>query len=214
MITIHGRKTSSNVQAVMWLIAELGLDYDRLDIGGHFGGNDTAQFLAMNPMGQVPVLQEADLTLCESQAIIRYLAQKPEAASLWPDTPAKRAVIDQWMEWAKQAFYPVITYKVFWQLIRVSAAERNFDLIAEGEAELQKLMKIADAQIAKNGWLAGSEFSVADISFGTHLYRYFTADFKRGDFPALAAYYDRLCMRQTYQAHVMISYESLRAKGA
>lgn len=214
MITIFGRKTSSNVQAVMWMIAELGLAHERLDFGGQFGGNDTADFLAMNPMGLVPVLQEADLTLWESQAIIRYLAQKPQATSLWPEAPESRAIIDQWMEWAKHNVYPVITYKVFWQLIRVTAAERNHELIAEGEAELKKLMAIAEAQIAKKGWLSGSEFSIADISFGTHLYRYFTADFARGDYPALAAYYDKLCQREAYQAHVMISYESLRAKGA
>lgn len=212
MITIHGRATSSNVQAVMWAIGEMGLSHNRIDVGGAFGGTDTAEFLALNPMGRVPVLQDGALTLFESQAILRYLATKSEATTIWPQSPKALAISDQWMEWAKVNFYPVLTYKVFWQLIRVGAQDRDYELIADGADTLKELMAIAEEQIAQYGWLAGPDFSLADISFGTHLYRYFTADFERGDFPALAAYYDRLCARTAYQTHVMISYESLRVK--
>ena len=210
MITIHGRETSSNVQAVMWTLAELELMHERLDVGGPFGGNDSAQFLAMNPMGLVPVFQEGELTLSESQAIIRYLGTKPNGASLWPRECEKRAVVDQWMEWAKVNVYPIFIYKVFWQLIRVGAKQRNHDLIAEGAGELKHLMQIADARLSKHKWLASDHFSLADISFGSNLYRYYELDFDRADTPALDAYYKRLCTRQAYQAHIMISFESMR----
>uniref|UniRef100_UPI0028B137AD glutathione S-transferase N-terminal domain-containing protein n=1 Tax=Mixta calida TaxID=665913 RepID=UPI0028B137AD len=60
MLKVWGRKTSSNVQAVMWCIGELGLPYQRVDIGHKYGGNQSPEFLAMNPNGLVPVLHDGD----------------------------------------------------------------------------------------------------------------------------------------------------------
>lgn len=211
---ILGRATSSNVQAVMWLVGELGLSHEREDIGGAFGGTGTDDFLAMNPMGRVPVLQDGDVTMFESQAILRYLAAQYGSDSFWPASPAARAPVDQWMEWAKINLYPTLTYKVFWQMIRTSAAERDHSLIAEGEKDLKELMEIAEAQIAKTGWLAGAHMSLADISFGTHLYRYYNVPFTRAELPALRDYYDRLTARPAYASHAMISFEDLRVPGA
>lgn len=214
MLTVFGRATSSNVQAVMWLIGELGLTHKRLDIGGSFGGNDSASFLAMNPMGRVPVVQDDQVTMFESQAILRYLAARHEAHGLWPADPAARAGIDQWMEWSKVNVAPSFIYKIFWQLIRTSAADRDEQRLAEGVAEVTALMSIAETQIATHGWMAGPEMSLADISFGTQLFRYFTVPFDRADLPHLHDYYQRLTTRPAYAEHVMVSYESLRVPGA
>ncbi len=214
MLTIHGRATSSNVQAVMWTVAELGLDHERRDVGGAFGGNRTPEFLAMNPMGRVPVIEDEGVTLFESQAIMRYLAAKHGAEHLWPSAPASRARVDQWMEWAKINVAPALIYKVFWQLIRITAADRDHERVAEGVVELKELMRIADAQIERHGWLAGPEFTLADISFGTNLYRYYEVPFERAELPSLRAYYERLCARPAYAEHAMVSFESLRVAGA
>ena len=72
MITIWGRTTSSNVQTVMWAIAELGLEHERIDAGGPFGGLDTPEFAAMNPNRLVPVLRDGGEYLWESASIVRY----------------------------------------------------------------------------------------------------------------------------------------------
>jgi glutathione S-transferase len=214
MLTVHGRATSSNVQTVMWLIAELNLAHKRLDVGGAFGGNRDPEFLSMNPMGRVPVLQDGDLVLFESQAIMRYLAAKYAEGAMWPSDPAERAIADQWMEWAKVNIAPSVIYKVFWQMVRTSKADRDHAKIEEGASELKTLMAIADAQIAKQGWLAGSNMTLADIAFGTQLYRYYEVDFERADLPNLRAYYDKLTTRPAYADHVMVSFESLRVEGA
>ncbi|HEX2019528.1 MAG TPA: glutathione S-transferase N-terminal domain-containing protein, partial [Aurantimonas sp.] len=85
MLTVWGRRTSSNVQMVMWCIAELGLTARRHDVGHRYGGNDTPEFLAMNPNGLVPVLQDGDdAPLFESAVILRYLASRYGDAPLWP----------------------------------------------------------------------------------------------------------------------------------
>lgn len=214
MLTIHGRNTSSNVQLVMWGLAEMGIRANRLDIGGAFGGNDTSEFLAKNPNGRVPVLEDGDVTMFESQAILRYVASKHGEEALWSSDPIKRAPIDQWMDWAKINVHHSLIYKVFWQLVRTTAADRDHALIAQGVEDLKGLMKIADAQISKHGWLAGSNMTLADISFGTTLYRYYEEEFERADLPNIAAYYEKLKTRPAYAEHVMVSYESLRVEEA
>ena len=105
MLTIYGRATSSNVQLVMWAIAELDLPYERLDYGHIHGGNDTPEFRAMNPRGLVPVLKDGDLIVWESTAILRYLAAAyGGGGAFWPADPALRARIDMWAEWGKTNF--------------------------------------------------------------------------------------------------------------
>lgn len=210
MVTLYGRQTSSNVQAVMWLVNEIGLDCDRLDVGGAFGGNNTSEFLAMNPMGRVPVLRDGELTMFESQSILRYLARRYDPSGLWPSDLFLRAKADQWMEWAKTSVVPVLTYKVFWQMVRVTPDQCDTELLKIGIAEIAHLMAMAEERLQNDTWLAGDRMSLADISFGTQLFRYFTLDIDRPNLPALRSYYDRLCTRPAYAGHVMISYESLR----
>jgi glutathione S-transferase len=81
MLKVWGRRSSFNVQKVMWLIGELGLEHQHIDAGGRFGGLDTSAFLAMNPHGRVPVIQDGDTTVWESHAILRYLASLSGRAS-------------------------------------------------------------------------------------------------------------------------------------
>ena len=74
MLKIWGRTTSSNVQKVLWCCAELGIEYERVDLGGPFGGNRDPEYLAMNPNGRVPTIQDDGLILWELNTICRYLA--------------------------------------------------------------------------------------------------------------------------------------------
>ena len=101
MLKVWGRRSSFNVQKVMWLIGELGLEHQHIDAGGRFGGLDTSAFLAMNPHGRVPVIQEDDTTVWESHAILRYLAARHGGGHLWSGDPAVRADVDGWMDWSQ-----------------------------------------------------------------------------------------------------------------
>ena len=209
-LIIHGRKTSSNVQTVMWTIAEMGLEHERLDVGGAFGGNDTDVYLAMNPMGLVPTLQDGDLTLFESCAIVRYLGARYGDGNFWPVDASDRANLDQWAEWAKGTFCRTISYEVFWTLIRTSKADRNMEALAAGVKTAGRLSRILDTRLGDGPYLGGVELSFADIIIGHILYRYYTLDFERTSTPNLDAYYSRLCDRQAYKDHVMVDYSSLK----
>ena len=105
-LRLWGRATSGNVQKPMWFLAELGLEHERIDVGGDFGGNDTPAFLAMNPNGRVPVLEDGDAIIWESNAIVRYLAARYGGSQFWSDNPALRASADRWMDWAVTTLGP------------------------------------------------------------------------------------------------------------
>ena len=209
MITVHGRATSSNVQIVMWAVGELGLAHKRLDVGGSFGGTNTPKYLAMNPNGLVPTIQDGNVTMFESAAILRYLGAKYGNELFWPKDAGRRAVLDQWAEWGRTTLTPPMG-QIFGQLIRTREAERNAAAVANLETQLKRLAGIADRRIGEGPYLAGEDFTFADIPFGHLLYRYFTMHFGKTETPHLAAYYERLTKRPAFAEHVMVSYEPLR----
>jgi glutathione S-transferase len=211
MLTVYGRATSSNVQTVMWTIAELGLDCERLDYGGAFGGNDTLEFLAMNPNGLVPVVIDGDgPPLWESPAVLRYLAARYGDEQFWPADPARRASQDIWAEWTKTTFYPTLIGQVFGPLVRLRPEQRNEQQIAAGIEGLKPLARMLDNRLADTAFIGGDAPSFADMMTGHLLYRYYTLPIDRAETPALDTYYTRLQAREAYRQHVMVSYESLR----
>lgn len=212
MLTIWGRKTSSNVQAVMWFITELGLPSRRIDAGFKFGVVNTPEYLGMNPNGKVPTLVDgSNPPLWESGAILRYLANTYAPDSFWPADPVARALVDQWAEWSKINFTLSFTGPVFWRVVRTAPSQRDHSAIKNALELLDQKLDIAEAQLQKAPYLAGQTLTLADIQFGHCLYRYFTIDIERRDRPILTAYYKALTDRAAFADHVMISYEELAA---
>lgn len=210
MIKIWGRATSSNVQLVMWGAAEIGIDVERIDAGGAFGGTDTAEFRAMNPNGLVPAMQDGDLMLFESAAILRYLGAEYGSDTFWPTNPKNRASLDAWAEWTKTTLCQVLIYQVFWTLVRTPKAERDMALLGTQTDNLGQLMQLAEEELGNKAYLGGDDLMFADVMFGHTLYRYYTLDFVRRDLPNLAAYYERISARPAYKEHVMVDYSVLQ----
>ena len=213
MLKVWGRKTSSNVQALMWCIGELGLVYDRIDAGHIYGGTDTDEFFNLNPNRTVPVIQDGlTAPLWETGSILRYLASKYGNESFWPKELLKRTEVDKWAEWSKINIALGFTAPVFWRVIRTSAKDQNLAAIQSAVTALECKMLIAENQLQNQEFLAGDKFSLADIQFGHILFRYFDIDIVRSEMPALADYHSRLCERSAYKEHVMVSYEELFIK--
>lgn len=211
MLIVWGRKTSSNVQALMWCVGELGLAYQRHDAGHRYGGTDTPAFLAMNPNGTVPVVRDdGDEPLWETAAILRYLAGRYGTAPFWPADGMARAQIDKWAEWSKINVALNFTGPVFWRVIRTAPAEQDPLAISQAVADLDRFLDIAEARLSSTHFLAGDDFTLADIQFGHVLFRYYDIPIDRQSRPALRRYYDSLTARTAFREHVMVSYEELR----
>jgi glutathione S-transferase len=215
MLTVYGRATSSNVQLVMWGIAELGLAHQRLDYGHVHGGTDTPEYRAMNPRGLVPVLRDGDLVVWESCAILRYLAaQYGDGGAFWPADPGQRVPVDMWAEWGKNELAQSFTVPIFWSRVRTAAKDRDTAALTAAIARFESHLELLEAQLEARAFVIGDDLTVADIVIGHLLFRWFDIDVPRLPRPAVEAYYQRLAQRPAYRRHVMVPYDILRAEGA
>ena len=202
MITLWGRRNSVNVQKVLWALEELDVPYRRENIGGSFGGNKDADFLAMNPMGLVPVMRDGDVTMFESNAIVRYLAARFRAGVLRPSDHQSLAMAEQWMEWAQVNLSPhVATLQM--NLVRSTPENRNQAAVEAATQRSNDLLRLADGWIARHDWFAGHEFSFADIVMGTLVWRYMGIDCARPQAPHLAEWLDALQQREAFRRAIM-----------
>lgn len=212
MLKIWGRKNSINVQKVMWTVGELGLAHERIDAGGPFGGLDSDEFRAMNPNARVPVIENDGITIWESQAIVRYLAAKFGAGSLWPEDPGVRSQSDRWMDWTVADLQPAFIGGVFWNFYRTPDAQRNWPLIRQGIARSAILFSLLDKHLAGKAFIAGDALTIGDIAAGAQCYRYFELEIDRPMIPNVEAWYERLASRPAYREHVMVPFEDLRGR--
>lgn len=203
MLKLLGRATSSNVMEVLWLCAELGIEYDRTDVGGPFGGNDTPEYLAKNPNGLVPTIDDDGFILWESNAILRYLAAKHGGgAPIWPEDPQARAEADKWMDWQLSTVAPMIT-PIFWNLVRTPPEKRDMDAVAAAIKSGHRVWGILDKHLGDRDFVAGSDLTLGDIPVGIHAFRWFTLVEDRPSMPNLEAWYGRLQVRPAYREHCM-----------
>jgi glutathione S-transferase len=203
MLKILGRKTSSNVMEVLWGCAELGVEYDRVDIGGDFGGNDTPEYLAMNPNGLVPTIDDGGFILWESNAILRYLAAKHGGgAAIWPDDLQARAEADKWMDWQLSKVAGAIT-PIFFNLVRTAPDARDMDAVARGIKACHEVWGILDRHLDGRNFVAGADFTIGDIPIGIHAHRWFNLVDDRPAMPNFEAWYARLQERPAYREHCM-----------
>ena len=203
MIKIWGRNSSSNVQKAMWAVGELELECKRIDIGGAFGKNKEPSYLAMNPNGMVPTLEEEDgFLLWESNSVVRYLAGKYDKNGvLEPKDAKQRALASQWMDWQLSVVGPAIT-PAFWGLIRTPPEKRDQSAIKTSQERTIAAMQILDAQLAKAAYVAGPTFSYGDIPVGVMCYRYRQLVPERPAMPHLDRWYDAIAKRNAFQDHV------------
>lgn len=172
MLKLWGRKNSSNVKKVMWACAELGVPYERIDAGLHFGITTTDEFREKNPNGMIPVIEDDGFILWESNAILRYLCNKHPKAPFWPADPHMRASADRWMDWQLTTLGPPIG-PTFMQLIRSPQEEWDLKMMSNSIPKAAQNWKIVDRQLSKTQWLTGDDFTVGDIPLAILAYTWF-----------------------------------------
>lgn len=206
MVEVFGRANSLNVQKVLWCLGELGIPFERRDVGGLYGGNKEPDFLSRNPTGLVPLLSDDGFDLWESNTIVRYLAARYGAGSLWPEDPADRALSDKWMDYQIGTVFPAFRDAVL-GLIRTTIPEdRDPEKIAASVRATADTLAILDAHLRDRAYVAGDSLTIGDVALGPTIYRWLTLDIDRPPLQNLQAWHDRLETRGPYREHVMIPY--------
>jgi glutathione S-transferase len=192
MLRILGRITSINARKVLWAADEMGLQYEHEVWGKPFRDPRAPEFLAMNPNGLVPVIIDDGFVLWESNAILRYLADKA-GSDLLPSDARERAVVDQWLTWMVSELNPSWAYIVPAKL-RGDPPNPDPDRLAEAAGKWTKAMGILDGHLARtNGYVANGRFSLADIAIGLAVHRWESVAFEdKPDLVAVGAFYDRM----------------------
>ncbi len=204
MLRILGRKTSANVQKLLWLLAEMDLSCEREDYGGAFGGNRSAEFLRLNPNGVVPILLDGDTVIWESNTILRYIANRYGPTPLYPADAAARADCERWMDWQLGTLNLTMT-PLYVTLIRTAADQRDAAALARLANQAGVLFTLLDNALVGRPFLAGDAFSLADIATGIFAYRWFTLDVERPvDTPRVEDWLAALSQRPGFRDHVMI----------
>ena len=200
---ILGRKNSSNVMKVLWCCDEIGIPFDRLDVGGPFGYDHVENYGALNPNQRVPTLDDNGFILWESNVIVRYLAEKHSRGKLFPSDSETRWEAEKWMDW-QQTRIRASMLIVFRGLIRTLPEDQDPEAIENGRRAAAEAWGILDRHLQGRNFVTGDEFTMGDIPVGSDVYRWFTLDIERPPLPNLEEWYGRLCARKPYRTHCML----------
>jgi glutathione S-transferase len=193
-LRVLGRASSINVRKVLWTCAELDLHFEHVE--------SDPRLLAKNPNALVPVIEDGDFVLWESNAICRYLAGKQPHGTLWPEDPQSRAHVDQWMDWQATELNSAWRYS-FYGLVRRSRAHQDPAAIASSVDAWNRCMRILDEHFAHGGqFVTGEFFTLADVVLGLSTHRWLHSPIDRPHLDAVHGYYQRLSVRPAFRTHV------------
>ena len=199
MLKVYGRPNSINVRKVLWMLGELGLQYEREDWGRGFKSTDDPAFRRINPVGVVPVVDDGAFRLRESNSIVRYLAEKHGRADLYPKALEARATVESFMDWASTELASGMR-PVFHGLVVKNPA--YVGMVDAGAKEWAQQMQILEDHLAAKGpYVMGESFTIGDIPVGLAVNRWFSIDFRKPALKVVSAYYDRLSERPAYKAN-------------
>jgi len=203
MLKILGRKDSINVMKVLWACEEVNLPFERVDVGGGFGFQNAPDYRRLNPNGRVPTIDDRGFILWESNVIVRYLTSTYGGGRLVPHGKA-RWVGEQWMDWQQTTLLPPMR-TVFWQLVRTPPYKRDMPAVQAAHTTLLSLWPMLDDHLSHHAFIAGDEFTMADIPVGCMAYRWYALDgIERPAMRHMEAWWKRLAERPGYQKHLTL----------
>lgn len=201
MLKIWGRPNSSNVQKVLWTCAELDVAFERVDWGGSFGGNKEPAYLAMNPNGLVPTVEDNGLIIWESNTIMRHLATTRGGERLHPQDLAQRTLVERWMDWQISTLTPPMTSLLF-GYYRMAPEKRDSAALDQARIRGGELWSMVERQLDGRDYIAGEALTLADIALGIFVHRWHSYPIERPNLPKLKAWYGRIGQRPGFRAHV------------
>ncbi|NNU80158.1 glutathione S-transferase family protein [Halovulum dunhuangense] len=201
MIVLHGRNDSTNVQKVLWLFDELGLEYERIDRGASFGGLDTPEYKALNPNSRVPTIEHDGLVMWESHAILRHYARLHPKAGMLPSDPADMLRVDMALDW---------NHLVLWAGFRLAYLKLATGQAEKGDPAVTAELEAGARNFAGFEWLlgdrphvGGAAFSIGDIPLAVSVHRYLWMGGSLENWPKVQAWHERVSARPAYAARMI-----------
>ena len=194
MLTLWGRLSSINVRKVVLTAQLLELTFERIDAGAGFGVTNTPEYRVRNPNALVPMLQDGDFVLWESNTIVRYLCAKYPEGGLYPQDLRARFDAERWMDW-QQTTLNVAGRHAFIQIVRTPQDQRDAKLIAASQAATEPLLALLDAHLAQRAFMAGERLTMADIPIACEMHRWWRLPLQHTEHPHLRRWYEGLCDR-------------------
>jgi glutathione S-transferase len=194
MLHLWGRLSSINVRKVVWAAQELGLTMQRTDAGGQFGIVKESDYLQKNPNALVPLIEDGEVRIWESNVIVRYLCAKHSQGDFYPAGLPEQFAAEQWMDWQQTTFNPA-GRTAFIQWIRTPAEQRDPALIAQSVAATEALLALMDAHLADHAYIGGDRFGMADIPLACEMHRWFGLPQPRAARPHLDRWYQNILAR-------------------
>jgi glutathione S-transferase len=193
-LRVLGRSASINVRKVLWTCGELDLPFEHLESDPHL--------LARNPNAKIPVIQDGEFVLWESNAICRYLAGRDARSLLLPQDSEARGLVDQWMDWMIAELNPAWRH-AFLGIVREHPDFQDATAIAASVESWNRHMRLLDEHFAAGGqFITGEFFTLADVVIGLATHRWLLTPIDRPHLDALHGYYQRLSVRPAFRAHV------------
>lgn len=163
MLIVYGANLSAPANKIRFVANALGLEYEYRKVNLRQGENKQGWFLKLHPAGKIPVVDDDGVIVFESNAIVKYLAQKHKSA-LYPPDLKERAIVDQWMDFVSMhigaAMGRVLFNRVFAPFIGTEVDERS---LKDGVSFLNRFLPVVDRQLRNNEYLAGPEMTLADF---------------------------------------------------
>lgn len=194
MLKIWGRLSSINVRKVVLAAQWLGIDFERVDAGHEFGIVKTPEYMAMNPNSLVPAIEDDGLQLWESNVIVRYLCAKHSLGGLYPAMFEKRFDAERWMDWQQTTLNPA-GRNAFVQLLRIAPEKRQAQLVGQSIAATEPLLKMLDEHLARQPYMAGDAFTMADIPIACEIHRWRGTPVPQIALPHVDRWYDGIRAR-------------------
>lgn len=164
---VLGSRVSTCTQTVLATLEEVGATYELQIVDALLGETRTPEYLSTyNPFGQIPALVDGDLTVFESRAIARYIAAKHGAKALYPiDNPQKLALVEQWLS-ANQSNNGTV-FETFLEYFVKPLRGQTPDptLVSAFKEKMRPYLTILNTQLSKTKYLAGDEYTLADLSY-------------------------------------------------
>ncbi|KAG0497450.1 hypothetical protein HPP92_001894 [Vanilla planifolia] len=205
-LKLYGLVGSTNTARVTAVLNELDIEYEFVTVQLSTGAQKNPEFLAINPFGLLPALEDGDIKLFESRAIAKYLAIHYKGAGpdlLRSGNKAESAAVEVWLEVESQEFNPPISSLVFEVLVKklLLGAVPDGDVVAAQEAKLGKVLDIYEKRLSESKYLAGDNFTLADLNHLPYLYALLKTSYAElvTSRPHLNAWWDDISARPAWK---------------